>query len=120
MSPSESIYGHPNALVNVVLTALDLVKPGRLDPDSVTPLYQQLFELLRGQIERGELKGRMPSVKDLQDTYGVAQGTAERAYSMLREKGLATSGQGRGHFVVPPAERPRQPGDRRGRSRRDD
>jgi DNA-binding GntR family transcriptional regulator len=40
----------------------------------------------------------------------VAQGTAERAYAILREEGLITSGQGRGHFVIQPEQRaPRQP-----------
>jgi DNA-binding GntR family transcriptional regulator len=76
-----------------------------LDHDSVTPLYVQLAAVLRGQIERGELSGRLPSVKSLQQQYGVAQGTAERAFRILREEGLVTSGQGRGHFVVPPADR---------------
>jgi DNA-binding GntR family transcriptional regulator len=76
-----------------------------LDHDSVTPLYVQLAADLRGRIERGELSGRLPSVKSLQQQYGVAQGTAERAFRILREEGLVTSGQGRGHFVVPPAER---------------
>jgi GntR family transcriptional regulator len=82
-----------------------------LDHDSVTPLYVQLAAVLRGQIERGELSGRLPSVKSLQQQYEVAQGTAERAFRILREEGLVTSGQGRGHFVVPPDERaPSQPG----------
>lgn len=76
-----------------------------LDHDSVTPLYVQLAAILRGQIERGELSGRLPSVKGLQQAYGVAQGTAERAFAILREEGLVTSGQGRGHFVVPEGER---------------
>jgi DNA-binding GntR family transcriptional regulator len=76
-----------------------------LDHDSVTPLYLQLAAVLRGQIERGELSGRLPSVKSLQQQYGVAQGTAERAFRILREEGLVTSGQGRGHFTVPLAER---------------
>jgi len=71
----------------------------------VTPLYVQLAAVLRGQIERGELSGRLPSVKSLQQQYGVAQGTAERAFKILRGEGLVTSGQGRGHFVVPPQER---------------
>ena len=76
-----------------------------LDHDSVTPLYVQLAALLRGQIERGELIGRLPAVKGLQEQYGVAQGTAERAFKILREEGLVTSGQGRGHFVIPPGDR---------------
>ena len=75
-----------------------------LDHDSVTPLYVQLAAVLRGQIERGELSGRLPSVKSLQQQYEVAQGTAERAFKILRGEGLVTSGQGRGHFVVPPQE----------------
>lgn len=71
----------------------------------MTPLYVQLAAVLRGQIERGEMSGRLPSVKSLQQQYDVAQGTAERAFRILREEGLVTSGQGRGHFVIPPAER---------------
>jgi GntR family transcriptional regulator len=81
-----------------------------LDHDSVTPLYVQLAAILRGKIERGEVTGRLPSVKGLQQEYGVAQGTAERAFAILREEGLVTSGQGRGHFVIPPEQRaPRRP-----------
>lgn len=76
-----------------------------LDHDAVTPLYEQLAAILRGQIERGELAGRLPSVKTLQQQYGVAQGTAERAFALLRDEGLVRSRIGRGHFVVPPAER---------------
>ncbi len=77
-----------------------------LDHDSVTPLYVQLAAILRARIEAGELSGRLPSVKDLQGQYEVAQGTAERAFAVLREAGLVRSGQGRGHFTVPEDERP--------------
>ena len=76
-----------------------------LDHDSVTPLYEQLAAILRGQIERGELTGRVPSVKTLTQSYGVAQGTAERALRLLRDEGLVRSRLGRGHFVVPAGER---------------
>ena len=72
----------------------------------MTPLYVQLASILRARIEAGELSGRLPAVKDLQQQYEVAQGTAERAFALLREEGLVTSGQGRGHFVVPEDERP--------------
>ncbi len=76
-----------------------------LDHDSATPLYAQLAAIIRGQIERGELTGRLPSVKTLTQEYGIAQGTAERAFAMLRAEGLIRSTMGRGHFVVPAAER---------------
>jgi GntR family transcriptional regulator len=76
-----------------------------IDKDAEEPLYLQLAAILRGQIESGELERRVPSVKTLTQEYGVAQGTAERALAVLREEGLIRSRMGRGHFVVPPAER---------------
>ena len=71
-----------------------------LDHDSPEPLYAQLAGIIRGQIERGELTGRVPSAKTLAQTYEVAVGTAERALALLREEKLIASAMGRGHFVV--------------------
>jgi len=71
-----------------------------LDRDSPDALYVQLAAVLRGQIERGELTGRVPSAKSLAQQYEVAQGTAERALALLRDEGLIASAMGRGHFVV--------------------
>jgi GntR family transcriptional regulator len=71
-----------------------------LDHDSPEALYMQLAAVLRGQIERGELTGRVPSAKTLAQRYEVAQGTAERALAVLRDEGLIASAMGRGHFVV--------------------
>ncbi|HUZ37795.1 MAG TPA: GntR family transcriptional regulator [Streptosporangiaceae bacterium] len=76
-----------------------------IDHDAEEPLYLQLAAILRGQITSGELERRVPSVKSLTQEYGVAQGTAERALAVLREEGLIRSRMGRGHFVVPAAER---------------
>ena len=70
-----------------------------LDPDKPIPLYQQLAAILRGQIERGELAGRVPSIKTLAQTYGVAMGTAERALTLLRDEGVIIMVIGRGAFV---------------------
>jgi DNA-binding GntR family transcriptional regulator len=94
-----------------------------LDPFADDPLYVQLAAVLRDLIATGEIDAgtgdddagrgrRVPSAKTLAQQYGVAQGTAERALAMLREEGLIRSAMGRGHFVVPPAERgkPRQRG----------
>lgn len=77
-----------------------------LDHDAEEPLYLQLAAILRGQVEAGEIARRVPSVKTLTEQYGIAQGTAERALAVLREEGLIRSRMGRGHFVVPAAERP--------------
>jgi DNA-binding transcriptional regulator YhcF (GntR family) len=83
-----------------------------IDHDAEEPLYLQLAAVLRGQIASGELERRVPSVKTLTQQYGVAQGTAERALAVLREEGLIRSRMGRGHFVVPPGERPLGVGSR--------
>ena len=76
-----------------------------IDHDAEEPLYLQLAAILRGQIASGKLERRVPSVKTLTEEYGVAQGTAERALAVLREEGLIRSRMGRGHFVVPQAQR---------------
>jgi DNA-binding GntR family transcriptional regulator len=79
-----------------------------LDPDRPEPLYQQLAEVLREQIRSGQLRGRLPSVRTLQQDYGVAQGTAERALAVLRDEGLFVSVVGLGHFVAGQGEAPGQ------------
>ncbi len=70
-----------------------------LDHDSPVALYQQVADLLRARILNGELTGRIPATKDIAVEYGVAQGTAEKALSILRREGLIISAVGRGHFV---------------------
>ena len=60
----------------------------------------QLAAVIRGQIGRGELTGRVPSARTLAQEHDVAPGTAERALALLREDGLIISSMGRGHFVV--------------------
>lgn len=74
-----------------------------VDPQSGTPLYEQVAAILRGQIERGEIPPDrpVPSVKQLQQIYGVAQGTAERAIRILKDEGLVRSVIGKGVFVTP-------------------
>ncbi len=71
-----------------------------LDHESPEALYVQLADVLRGQIERGELTGRVPSAKTLAQQYEVAIGTAERALALLRSESLIRSAMGRGHFVT--------------------
>jgi GntR family transcriptional regulator len=71
-----------------------------VDPDEPTPLYVQLADILRVQIERGELTGRVPSIKTLAQQHGVAMGTAERALVLLRDEGTIQVVIGRGAFVA--------------------
>jgi len=76
-----------------------------VDHEAPTPLYIQVADVLRDQISKGTLTGRVPSAATIAQQYEVAKGTAERALAILREEGLIRSVMGRGHFVVPPAER---------------
>jgi GntR family transcriptional regulator len=80
----------------------------QIDHEAPTPPYRQIAEDIRGQIERGELAAgrRVPSEKDITDTYGVARTTARRAVAALREAGLVTTTAGRGTYVVPTDQRP--------------
>ena len=59
-----------------------------IDHDSSTPLYVQLAELLRAQIEDGTITRRLPSVKTLSQEHGVSHITAERALTTLKDEGL--------------------------------
>lgn len=76
-----------------------------LDPDAETPLYLQLAAILRKRIEAGEIARRVPSIVTLQQEYGSAKGTVERALAVLRAEGLVRPVVGRGYFVVPADER---------------
>lgn len=78
-----------------------------IDPDSRVPVYRQLAAILRGQIADGTLQPDrvLPSKATLQQTYGVSQGTVERALAALKAEGLVVTVLGRGVFVLPPDER---------------
>jgi len=77
----------------------------RLDEDDPRPLWQQLADLLRGRIERGELAGRLEAETALAQHYGISRDTVRRALACLAGDGLIRSTRGRGTFVLPPGER---------------
>ena len=72
-----------------------------IDPMSGVPVYRQLADLLRKQIESGELPPRtpIPSAKQLSQQHGIAVGTAVKAVDVLREEGLVITVPGRGVYV---------------------
>jgi DNA-binding GntR family transcriptional regulator len=74
-----------------------------IDHDSDVPVYVQLADLLRAQIESGELAPRrpIPSIRTLQQRYEVADGTVKKAIQVLREEGLVRTVIGRGVYVSP-------------------
>jgi GntR family transcriptional regulator len=74
-----------------------------IDPDSATPVYVQVAQILRSRIEAGELlpDRPVPSESQLQQELGVARGTARKAIALLREQGLVVTVRGRGSYVNP-------------------
>ena len=81
-----------------------------IDPDGPVPIYQQVAAIIRGRIDRGELAENrpIPSKQHLQAEFGVAKGSVERALDQLKADGYIHTVIGRGMYVVPAAERPRQ------------
>lgn len=73
-----------------------------LDRNSYTPLYQQIGEVLRTRIERGELVpgDQIPSENELTDQYRVSRNTARLAIGSLILDGLVYRVKGRGTFVA--------------------
>jgi len=71
-----------------------------IDHESSTPLYVQLAELLRAQIEGGTITKRLPSVKTLSQEHGVSHITAERALTRLKNDGLIVPVIGKGYYVA--------------------
>lgn len=70
--------------------------------DETRPRWEQVAEVIRGQIEAGELPSgaRVPSVLALTQQYGIAQATAQKVLVNLRFEGLIKTTPGMGSFVV--------------------
>ncbi len=71
-----------------------------IDPDLPVSLWEQLAGILRDKVARGELTGRVPSIKSLSQEYGVSTRTTERALTTLRDEGLLVSLHGKGYYVA--------------------
>lgn len=74
-----------------------------VDPDSATPVYVQVADVLRSRIEAGQLlpDRPVPSQTQLQQEFGVARGAARKAIALLRDQGLVVTVKGRGSYVNP-------------------
>lgn len=73
-----------------------------LDPQSATPLYQQMEAYLRQQILSGTLAAetRLPATRQLARELGVSRITVNNAYATLESEGLLYSREGSGTFVL--------------------
>ncbi|HEY0827704.1 MAG TPA: GntR family transcriptional regulator [Bacilli bacterium] len=75
-----------------------------LDRRSPVPLYHQLKEILRSQIENGNWKSGdiIPNENLIASDYGLSRGTVREAMDDLVREGLLTRQRGRGTFVAAP------------------
>jgi GntR family transcriptional regulator len=73
------------------------------------PLYQQLYEILRDRVRRGELQpgDRVPPESALTRSYGVSRITVRAALDQLVQDGLIDRHRGRGSFVREPTSEAR-------------
>ncbi len=75
-----------------------------LDRSSFVPLYHQLYEILRSNIEKGLWKpgDMLPTEAEINERYGVSQITSRKALNMLVDGGVIRRQRGKGSFVARP------------------
>lgn len=76
--------------------------PGLVDDRSPTPLYHQVYLILRNKILKGEYSfdAAMPSEQDTSQIFGISRITAKRALNELASDGLVKRERGRGTRVI--------------------
>jgi GntR family transcriptional regulator len=76
-----------------------------ISQDDPRPAYVQLAAILRARIESGEITGRLPSERQVQQELGTAPMTTRKAMRLLQDEGLVRTVPGRGSFVKEPEGR---------------
>ena len=71
---------------------------------SRSPLYLQIAEILRQDLDRGVWTegSLLPTISEISEKYAVAKITVRQAIKILEEEGLVESWRGRGTTVLPP------------------
>ncbi len=78
----------------------------KLDFRAHIPIYVQIVDQIHRRIDAGELKpgDQLPTVRELADELEVNFNTVARAYRILDETGVISTQQGRGTYVIDPAD----------------
>jgi GntR family transcriptional regulator len=76
----------------------------RIDRYSPLPLYHQLYEILRGSLDRGEWQpgDLIPTETELTERFQISRTTVRQVLDMLVNEGLIYRQRGRGSFVAHP------------------
>lgn len=72
-----------------------------LNPDSKTPMYEQLYSHIKGEIDAGNIKSgeKLPSKRNLSAHLKISIVTVETAYAQLMAEGYIASKPGSGFYV---------------------
>ncbi len=83
-------------------TPADAIWAGQVDDRLPTPLYHQVYLILRNKILTGEYPANavLPSEQDTAGKFGVSRITAKRALNELASAGLVVRERGRGTKVI--------------------
>jgi len=73
-----------------------------VDRDSGGPPWRQVAEILRRRIASGQIRGRLPSERDLAFEFEVNLKTIRKALAGLRDEGLIVTEQGYGSRTAGP------------------
>lgn len=73
----------------------------KVDPNLNVPIYQQLVDIIRTAVKKGELESgqKLPTVQEMSEELSVARGTIKRAYDELEREGIVEKAQGSGTFI---------------------
>ncbi|SHJ65578.1 GntR family transcriptional regulator [Dethiosulfatibacter aminovorans DSM 17477] len=76
-----------------------------LDHDSIIPLYEQISEKIKEEIQKGTFgsQKRLPTEGQLAEQYGVSRITIRSAITELVKQGLVNRKQGKGTFITTPS-----------------
>lgn len=72
-----------------------------IDENSRIPKYQQVVDLIVSDIDHGIVKvgERIPSINQTSEEFYLSRDTVEKAYKILRRRGVITSVRGKGFYV---------------------
>ena len=84
------------------MTNLEGMNPAKSARPDRRPPYQHAADAIRDDIRAGRLKPgeQLPSLRELQERFNIANMTMRAALNLLREEGLIYTIQGRGSFVA--------------------
>lgn len=73
-----------------------------IDEDSKVPKYKQVVDTIVSDIESEVFKigDRIPSINETSEEFYLSRDTVEKAYKILRERGIISSVRGKGFYVA--------------------